>query len=127
MSRHLLLVFSEPQGGEEDAYNAWYSQRHLNDVVDIDGIEDAQRFALERTVGDLGSYAFGYLAVYRLETDDVAELRRDMVKRAGTDAMPLSPALGRRITAIATPLTPRICRDGTREEPLKPPSPNRRG
>ncbi|SQD99060.1 MULTISPECIES: hypothetical protein [unclassified Parafrankia] len=102
MSRYRLVVLSEPTAGKEDEYNEWYDQQHLGDLVAIDGIESAQRF---RRVDGLPPEAAQvapqrYLALYEIETDNIEDVLGDLMKRAGTTAMPISEALD---LANATP------------------------
>jgi hypothetical protein len=44
MSEHQLIVFSNASSGQEAAYNTWYDQVHLDEVVAVPGITSAQRF-----------------------------------------------------------------------------------
>jgi len=40
MPRTLMLVFSDPIAAADEAeYNRWYSEKHLPDLVGIDGIK----------------------------------------------------------------------------------------
>ena len=43
--RGILLVLSDATPGDDDAYNAWYDQVHLADVLSIPGLVAARRFA----------------------------------------------------------------------------------
>ncbi|MEM9564551.1 MAG: DUF4286 family protein [Actinomycetota bacterium] len=68
MTKHVLLVFTDPAEGREDDYNAWYNEVHLPEVLQTDGFVRAQRFK----VADLmpGVTDHQYVAIYELETDD---------------------------------------------------------
>ena len=68
MTKHVLLVFTDPVDGREDEYNAWYNDVHLGEVLQIDEFVRAQRFK----VADLmpGVTEHQYVAIYELETDD---------------------------------------------------------
>jgi hypothetical protein len=81
MGKHLLMVFSNPAEGKEDEYNTWYDDVHLGEVLQVPGIERAQRFA----VADLmpGVTDHKYVAIYELSVDDPA----DVMKALG-DAVP---------------------------------------
>lgn len=70
MTKHVLLVFTDPVEGKDDEYNAWYNDVHLGEVLQADGFVRAQRFK----VADLmpGVTDHEYVAIYELETDDPA-------------------------------------------------------
>jgi hypothetical protein len=42
-NHHLLLILSNPTAGKDDEFNAWYDE-HLDHVLEVPGIETAQRF-----------------------------------------------------------------------------------
>ena len=69
MGKYLFVVRSEPTDGKEEAYNDWYDNVHLVDVLGLPGFTAAQRF---RIVGEpfAGEGGHRYLAIYELETDD---------------------------------------------------------
>jgi hypothetical protein len=68
MGKHLLLVFSNPTEGKEDEYNTWYDNIHLGEVLELDGIVKAQRFAVADVMPGVTDHK--YVAVYDLDTDD---------------------------------------------------------
>ena len=94
MTKHVLLVFTDPVEGREDEYNAWYNDVHLGEVIETDGFVRAQRF----TVADLmpGVTDHDYVALSELETDDpgsaMAALRGRMGSFTMTDAANLKDA-----------------------------------
>jgi hypothetical protein len=90
MTHYSLVVLSNPVAGREDEYNRWYSEQHLQDVLRIPGFVAAQRF---RIADDSGAAPHRYLALYELETNDLATALGELGKRAGTPAMPISEAL----------------------------------
>src|ERR1700738_1129183 len=108
MSTHYFMVLSDPVEGQEAAYSDWYDNRHLADVLDVDGFVSAQRFRLSRQTPPAGLPASGYLAIYEIETDDVDAPLAALMARLGTAAMPVSPALdtGRLSMFVATALAP---------------------
>src|SRR5277367_5061870 len=93
MAKYLFVVFTEPAAGQEDKYNAWYTEQHLRDVVAVPGFRSAQRYRLKfvRT----GNFAHRYLALYEFDADNPDEVLREMGSRVGTSAMMISPALDR--------------------------------
>ena len=109
MATQYFMVLTDPVAGQEGAYNDWYDNRHLADVLDVDGFVSAQRFSLSRQKGPDGAAVSQYLAIYEMETDDVDATLAKLLSRLGTDVMPVSPAVdGQRLsmfvaTALAGP------------------------
>lgn len=91
MTKHILLVFTDPVEGKDDEYNAWYNDVHLGEVLKTDGFVRAQRFK----VADLmpGVTDHDYVAVYELETDDPGAAMKALGGASGdftmTDAIDL--------------------------------------
>ena len=66
MSKHILVVMTNAVPGREEEFNDWYSNTHVQEVVDIDGFVSAQRFKLsEDQAGPRNEYE--YLAIYEIE------------------------------------------------------------
>src|SRR5690242_6674580 len=82
MAKHVFVVLTNPIDGQEDAYNDWYSNTHLADVLKIPGIIAAQRFKLSDVQRD-AVLPFRYLALYEVETDDLSSTLAELKKRAG--------------------------------------------
>lgn len=91
MSRHFYFVFTRPKDGAEEAFNSWYSDRHIYDLVSIPGIAAAQRFRLLDIDG--GTARPDYLAIY--EFDDLDLALSGIAERRGTDRMPSTDAIDR--------------------------------
>lgn len=70
MTKHILLVFTDPVEGREDDYNTWYNDVHLGEVLATDGFVRAQRFKVSDTMPGVTDHE--YVAIYELETDDPA-------------------------------------------------------
>ena len=66
------MVRSNARSGQEDAYNHWYNNVHLAEVLSIEGFNSAQRFALHETQVQ-ADQPHGYLALYEIDTDAVTE------------------------------------------------------
>lgn len=93
MGKYTLVVLSNlTPGHDEDDFNKWYSDQHLADIVAIPGFTTAQRF---KVVGNqvAGETLWRYLATYDLETDDPQGALDEMMRRVGTDQMPMSEGL----------------------------------
>jgi hypothetical protein len=92
MPKGLLIAFSHPLPGEEDAYNAWMGQ-HMREALAVPGFQTAQRYRLAHQVPGFAEADNRYVAVYDLEGDfeqivDEAGRRRregEWVPRQGID------------------------------------------
>jgi hypothetical protein len=85
-----MLVFSDPVAGEDAAFDAWYSGRHLDDICAMPGFSAAQRFRLHSV--PMGQCGHRHLAIYDMETDDPDGVVEHMFSLRDTEAMPMSPA-----------------------------------
>jgi hypothetical protein len=92
VARYKFLVMSRPVEGQEQEYEEWYQNIHLNDVVAIDGFKSAQRFRLQQAVMP-GPDLPGYLAIYDIETDDINSAIQELMKRSASGQMVISKAL----------------------------------
>ena len=90
MKHYVMTVFSNAVAGQEEEYNRWYNNQHLGDVLKIPGFVAAQRFKLAGT--DANAPA-PYLAIYQVEADDAQQAMARLNERAGTEQMPMTPAL----------------------------------
>lgn len=98
MRRFKMLVFSEPFEGRDDEFNEWYTGRHLDDLVALQGFTTAQRFALHSV--SMGTTLNRYLAIYDVETDDPDGVIAAMFAARDTPAMPISPAFNLDATSV---------------------------
>ena len=88
----ILLVMSDATPGGDDAYNAWYDDVHLVDVLNVPGLVAARRFvAMPSVHGELPGAR--YLAIYEIEADDLDAVQRALSTAA--KGMDISPALDR--------------------------------
>lgn len=94
MPRYVFVVFTGPVEGREDEYNDWYTNQHLQDVLRVPGIVSAER--LEVVDMEPGrSLLPRYLALYEVETDDVANIPAAIAAAQASGEMPSSEALDR--------------------------------
>ena len=93
MSKHLLLVLTNPAPGREDEFNDWYTSRHLDDVLEVPGIVAAQRFALSPVQRMTPPLPWSYFAIYEVETENLAATVQALAGRSGTALMPISDAM----------------------------------
>lgn len=107
-----LIVLTNPVEGHEDEYNDWYSDRHLEDVLAVEGFRAAQRFAFRP--GKLAKEApFSYLAIYEVEAPSVEEAEAALLATAADSArMPISESMAReRATWWFEAITDRVARN----------------
>ena len=91
MGHYTLVVMSNPVEGGDAEYNDWYSRQHLHDVLRVPGFASAERFKM---VGaPLSEAGWQYCALYQLEHDRPQQAVDELLRRAGTDAMPMSDAM----------------------------------
>lgn len=83
MEKHLIVVFAEPEGGQDDDFNAFYTGTHMPEVLASAGVVAAQRFKIVDS-GRNGGPPHPYLTIYEIEGDlDAAKaaLAADFPKR----------------------------------------------
>jgi len=91
MPKYKLIVLSGPTEGKEDEYNDWYQNTHLADVTSVPGIVRAQRF---RHAADLGGgTGHRYMAIYEIETDDLAGALGGITESSESGSMFISESL----------------------------------
>lgn len=95
MPKYTFLAFTNPTPGKEDEYNQWYEEHHLKDVLQCPGFVSARRFRLADTQFEFNTVTppYRYLALYEIETDDVAASLKEIVNRAGTADMVMVDAI----------------------------------
>lgn len=86
MDKYVLVVLTNPVAGREEEFNSWYNNQHVPDVLKIPGFRSAQRFKLAQPDGS----PYKYLALYEVETDDLARTLGELPARAGGPDMVLS-------------------------------------
>jgi hypothetical protein len=110
MARHLLVVLSNAVEGRDDEYNDWYTNHHLDEILEIEGFKRGQRFELAdaRMTRDTPDTPYHYLAVYEIEEDaleradaalfHLARTERAAAQAAGrTPQLVLSPAMDKEL------------------------------
>jgi len=89
MTAYNFVVLSNPVAGKDAEYNDWYTNTHLGDVLRVKGFTGARRYKLDETAE--GTHA--YMALYEMETDDPQKVIADMMAKAGTPELMISPAI----------------------------------
>lgn len=94
MAKYTFIVMTNSTAGKEAEFNEWYNQQHIPDVLNVPGFVCAQRFCLADTqMRGEASNAYKYLALYEIETDDLAGVLKDLRSRAGTPEIVMSDTL----------------------------------
>ncbi|HLZ71989.1 MAG TPA: hypothetical protein VKV26_18955 [Dehalococcoidia bacterium] len=111
MAKHLFVVLSNAVAGQDEAFNTWYTERHLGDILKIPGYVAAQRFKLSETQLSEDPPPYGYLALYEVEADNVEEARRAMAENVG-GGLYIDPSIdltpGRTVAWFYSPITERL-------------------
>jgi hypothetical protein len=78
MPHAIMLAFTQPTSPESDeAFNEWYSNKHIHDLVTIPGVIAATRYEIAQAVETLPGVEGPpqkYLAIYEIEGDTEADL-----------------------------------------------------
>lgn len=96
----LFLVLTNPVDGQEDEYNRWYNDEHIDDVLAVPGFVGVQRFRLTPHPA-MPAPDWRYLAFYEVDRTKVREAFEELGARGGTERMPVSPALSQEGIQIA--------------------------
>ena len=116
-----LMVFRMDVAPEhETEFNAWYDDIHIPDLLRVPGIVSAKRSTLaepqtmmqgENIVmanARMIEAKYKYLAIYRIEADDPAAVLQDVVSRARTPAMEISPSFAEAYTILFEDLSDQV-------------------
>jgi len=111
MAKYTFIVMTNPVAGKEAEYNDWYNKHHVPDVLNVPGFACAQRMRLADTqFGGEPHKTFKYLALYEIETDDLAGTLKELRARGGTADMVPSDAIDTKKvgTWIFTPVAEKV-------------------
>ncbi len=111
MAKYTFVVMTNPNEGKEAEFNEWYNRHHIPDVLNVPGFVCAQRFRIADTqMGGEASKAYKYLALYEIETDDLAGVLKDLRARGGTPEIVPSDAIDMKNvgTFIFTPVAEKV-------------------
>jgi len=92
VKEHSLVVLSNAAPGQEEAYNRWYSERHLADVTAVPGFVSAQRFKVLDPSAE-GAPKQRYMAIYNIKTEDPEALIANLREMVESGRIEMSPAL----------------------------------
>lgn len=110
MARHVFIIVNDPPGADEaEAFERWYVDRHMPDVLAVPGFVSAQRFQLAPDPRDPDA-APKHLTIYEIEAEDRAAVMTELRRRAGSEQMPLFPGPHRSPAAvfIGEAVTPKL-------------------
>lgn len=94
MPKYTFVVLTNPVAGKEEEYNKWYNGQHIPDVLNVPGFVCAQRFHLaDAQMGGEASRAYKYLALYEIETDDLAGTLKELRSRGASGEIVPSDAI----------------------------------
>ena len=111
MAKYTFIVFTNPVEGKESEYNDWYNRQHIPDVLNVPGFVSGQRFRLADTqMSRDGGRAHRYLAIYEIETDDLASTLKELRARGGIAEIVPSDAIDMKnvATHIFTPIAEKV-------------------
>jgi hypothetical protein len=82
VAKYVFPVFTNPTPGQEAEFNRWYDEDHLADVIEVPGFVAATRFRLaaDQFPGNPAPPTHRYLALYEIETDDLAATMRALME-----------------------------------------------
>lgn len=93
MEKRMMLVFTNAVAGQDDEFNDWYDNTHLDEVLTIPGIVSATRFKLGDVQRLDPPYRYQYCAIYEIDTDDVESIIAELKRRPGTELMHMTTAM----------------------------------
>lgn len=103
MAESLIFAFSNPVDGKDDAFNQWYDQQHLDELLDVPGIVAARRYDLVPTKGQKGDGVpespHRYLTIYELDSDPKVVLK-EIGARIGAGKFSTSDAIDQSSTSF---------------------------
>jgi hypothetical protein len=109
MPQHVFLAFTNPAGEREEPFNSWYDGHHVPEVLRYGrGFNGCRRYRLEAGARAGGFTPWRYLALYDVESDDLALL----ASQPFVDGAQLTPFRGLveedHVGWVYTPATPRV-------------------
>ncbi len=93
MGKYVMIAQSAALPGREDEYDVWYDAVHIRDICALPGVTSGRRFAA--TPFAMPSPGAPRLAIYEIETDDMAEFMAEMGRRSEAGEITRSDAMDR--------------------------------
>ncbi len=91
MADYTYIIMSNPVDGREDDYNTWYDSVHLDDVLKLPGFVAARRYE-DADPFPQTPVRYKYMAVYDIQSDDIAATLGGLFTAASSGQMPISDA-----------------------------------
>lgn len=92
--KYTFVVLTNPTPGNDAEFNRWYNEQHIPDVLQARGFVCAQRFKLSDVQnGPKVDQTYKYLALYEIETDDLAASLKDLDSLRTSGEMIMSDAI----------------------------------
>jgi len=98
MAKHVLIAFTNPVAGQEDAYHDWYNTTHISEILSVPGIVSARRFKT-KVIDVKGGPAWKFMAIYEVETDNLGETLKTLGATTGEVISALDQATSGTIVA----------------------------
>src|SRR5258708_30224510 len=94
MAKYTFVVMTNPTAGKEAEFNEWYNKQHIPDVLNVPGFVSGQRFrTADSQMSREAGKGYKYLAIYEIETDDLAATLKELRARGGPSAIVASDAI----------------------------------
>ena len=90
--KYTMVVLTNAKQGQDDEFNDWYNNQHIQDVLAIPGFTAAQRFEFVEKPG-VPVPQYKYCANYEMETDDPGAVVTELFRRHGTPQLAASDAM----------------------------------
>src|SRR5438445_258984 len=112
MGRFTWFVYTNCTPGDDDGFNDWYDNIHVPDLLRVPGVVACRRgmLSLAQAVMEGEDLVpcgperidarYRYVARYSIETDDIEAVLEEIMRRANTEAMPMSPTLAEAYTVM---------------------------
>jgi hypothetical protein len=82
VAKYLWLVLSDATEGREAAFNQWYNEKHLPELLEMPEITAARRYRLaQEQMPGMSESANRYLAVYEVEAESPEAFLEAVVAR----------------------------------------------
>jgi len=93
MKDYQLVVLLNPVEGKDEEFNRWYDEKHVPDLLAVDGFVGATRYRRAELPQAEGQR--NYLAIYDIRTADLGGVMAEMGTRMSSGAIDVSPAINR--------------------------------
>ncbi|MFT7652219.1 MAG: hypothetical protein ACI9ON_004267 [Limisphaerales bacterium] len=78
-NNYVVMVLTEPTEGQDESFNDYYENQHLEEVLQTTNFTSAQRFKLAGSAGE--DSPLPYLAVYETTANSADDVLEDLAAR----------------------------------------------